>query len=170
MAQKFNIADCSLGLGLFASTLISPRETIFYLTGRQLSFAEAVASEQGEHSIQIGLDRYVSTHSYGRYPDSPARYINHSCFPNAGFVDEIRLVALRHIQAGEEICFDYSTTMLERYWEMDCSCGASNCRRRVRDFDLLPFALQEHYLSLGIVPEFIQDYLTVTRTDERRVA
>lgn len=170
MAQKFNVAKCPIGLGLFASTEISPWETIFYLTGRQLDFTEAVASEQGEHSIQIGLNRYVSTHSYGKYPDSPARYINHSCSPNAGFVDEIRLVALKPIRRGEEIRFDYSTTMLERYWEMDCHCGATTCRRRVRDFDLLPLSRQRFYLDLGVVPDFIQEYLTVTRTPERKVA
>lgn len=170
MRPKIKIAKSSLGMGLFASAKIEPRETIFYLTGREMDFKEAVNSEQGEHSIQIGLDRYVSTNSRARYPDSPARYLNHSCSPNAGFVDEIRLVALHAIYPGDEIRFDYSTTMLERYWEMDCSCGAAICRRRVRDFDLLPIPRQEYYLKLGVVPTFIQEYLAAERWHERQVA
>lgn len=170
MRPKIRIAKSRLGMGLFASAKIEARETIFYLTGREMDFNEAVVSEQGEHSIQIGLDRYVSTTSRARYPDSPARYLNHSCSPNAGFVDEIRLVALNSIYPGEEICFDYSTTMLERYWEMDCRCGSSICRRRVRDFDLLPVSRQEFYLKLGVVPTFIQEYLAAEVWSQRQVA
>lgn len=170
MRPKIKIANCSLGMGLFASARIAPRETIFYLTGREMDFNEAVTSEQGENSIQIGLNRYVSTSSRARYPDSPARYLNHSCSPNAGFVDEIRLVALDTINPGDEIRFDYSTTMLERYWEMDCYCGSPICRRRVRDFDLLPIPRQEYYLKLGVVPSFIQEHLAAERWNQRRVA
>jgi uncharacterized protein len=170
MPQRYKIAKSSLGLGLFASTEIAVSETIFYLTGRVMSFSEAVDSEQGEHSIQIGRNRYVSTHSSAKYPDSPARYLNHSCSPNAGFVDEIRLIALNPILPDEEIRFDYSTTMLERFWEMDCLCGAPNCRGRVRDFDLLPLPRQEFYVQQGIVPGFILDHLASEPWRERRVA
>ncbi len=169
MSQKIEISNCALGLGVFAKVPIKPRETIFYLTGRLIDFEEAVASEYGEHSIQIGLNRYVSPHSSAGYPHSPARYINHSCSPNSGFVDEIRLIALNQIHPGEEICFDYSTTMLERYWELDCLCGAAQCRGRIRDFDLLPLAWQQHYIRLGVVPDYILEYME-TEAPVRRVA
>ena len=57
--------------------------------------------------------------------------------------------------ADNEIVFDYSTTMLERHWELDCGCKSQHCRLRIRDFDLIPATLQRHYLSLGIVQSFI---------------
>lgn len=148
MSEKVYIAKSSLGQGVFAKVPIEPRERLFYLTGNLICFNEAAAAVQGEYTIQIGVDRYVDPHS-------PARYLNHSCTPNAGFIDEISLIALRQINPGEEIRFDYSTTMLERYWELDCFCDSPKCRGRIQDFDLLPLALQQHYLRLGIVQDFI---------------
>jgi len=45
--------------------------------------------------------------------------------------------------------------MAEDYWEMDCRCGAKNCRGKIRDFKYLPRDLQERYINLGIVPDFV---------------
>jgi hypothetical protein len=45
--------------------------------------------------------------------------------------------------------------MLERHWELDCCCQTSQCRGRIRDFDLIPLSLQRHYLSIGVVQSFI---------------
>ena len=129
----------------------------------QRTVEEAAAATFGEYTIQIGIDQYVD-------PYSPARYLNHSCAPNAGFVDEIRLIALRQILPGEEIRFDYSTTMLERYWELDCECGAGNCRKRIRDFDLLPLEVQTRYLRLGIVQNFIVEELDTVKRLAAEVA
>jgi hypothetical protein len=148
MPEKIYIDFSALGKGVFAKVAIEPKETIFYLTGKLIRFQDAAAATLGENTIQIGVDRYVD-------PFSPARYLNHACEPNAGFVDEIRLIALRQIRPGEEIRFDYSTTMLERYWELDCLCGAKTCRGRIQDFDLLPVALKAYYIRLGIVQDFI---------------
>ena len=148
MSQKVYIGPSKLGFGVFAKVPVEPRESLFYLTGKLLCFKDAVTAVQGEYTIQIGVDSYIDPHS-------PARYLNHSCEPNAGFVDVIRLVALRQIKPGEEIRFDYSTTMLERYWELDCFCGSPRCRGRIRDFDLLPIERQRFYLRLGVVQDFI---------------
>lgn len=157
MTGKVYISDSNIGRGVFAKVPIKPRETIFYLTGKLIRFDEAAGATGGEHSIQIGIDQYVA-------PYSPARYLNHSCAPNSGFVDDIRLIATRPIVAGEEIRFDYSTTMFERYWELDCACEAPGCRKRIRDFDLLPIALQTYYLRLGIVQNFIVEEVNSVRS------
>lgn len=163
MPEKIFISESSLGKGVFAKVPIAPREAIFYLTGKLIRFAEAAAATEGEYTIQIGVDHYVD-------PSSPARYLNHSCDPNAGFTDEIRLVAVRPIRAGEEIRFDYSTTMLERYWELDCACDSIRCRGRIRDFDLLPLALQAQYLKQGIVQKFIVEEIESVKRLAARVA
>src|ERR1035441_1813888 len=62
-----------------------------------------------------------------------------------------RLPALRDIQTGEEICYDYSTTMDEKSFTMHCRCGAPGCRRVVTDFSELPAAVQDFYISRGLV-------------------
>lgn len=151
MAEKVYVGKCPLGVGVFARVPIEPRELIFYLNGKLVDFSASIAP-MGEYSVQIGREAYVD-------PISPGRYLNHSCTPNAGFVDDVALVALRQIQPGEEICFDYSTTMLERHWELDCACGSKQCRKRIRDFDLIPQDLQLHYRRLGIVQGFILEAL-----------
>ena len=40
---------------------------------------------------------------------------------------------------------------------MECECGAKNCRKKVRDFKCLDKEIQEKYIALGIVPEYIVD-------------
>jgi uncharacterized protein len=156
MQEKVYVSESAIGRGVFAKIPLKPRETIFYLNGKLIDFEKSI-DYMGEYSVQIGARSYVD-------PISPARYLNHSCEPNAGFVDEISLIALRPILPGEEIRFDYSTTMLERHWELDCSCGASACRRRIRDFDLIPYELQHFYLELGVVQSFILEEVAALRT------
>jgi hypothetical protein len=67
----------------------------------------------------------------------------------------VELHALRPIQTGEEICFDYSTSMGEENWTMKCECGSSQCRGIVRDFKLIPVLYQHRYIMLGVVPDFL---------------
>jgi SET domain-containing protein len=54
-------------------------------------------------------------------------YGNHSCDPNT---DKNR-VALRDIDAGEELTADYAQ-FSTKDWEMTCNCGAKNCKGIVR--------------------------------------
>jgi hypothetical protein len=65
------------------------------------------------------------------------------------------LAALRPIAEGEEARFDYSTSMWEELWSLDCRCGAARCRGVVGDFPCLSRKLREQYLSLGVVQRFI---------------
>ena len=93
---------------------------------------------------------------------SPDNYVNHSCEPNGGLIKlkrNLYLKALRPIEQGEEVTFDYSTSMSEDFWEMDCCCGAPTCRGRIRDFRHLPVELQQKYLQLNAVPSFILENL-----------
>ena len=111
------------------------------------------------HYLQIGKDLYLGPSK--RIDD----YINHSCNPNCGIKisDRIGLFAIKQIRKGAEITFDYSTTMDEDYWEMDCSCGSRNCRKRIRDFKYLPKKLQRKYIEMRIVPEYIIENLRIGR-------
>ena len=59
--------------------------------------------------------------------DKPWMYANHSCNPNCGIKDKMKLVAIKSIKKDEEITFDYATLKLRI--KMQCQCGSPNCRK-----------------------------------------
>jgi len=146
-----SVRACDLGRGLFADRAYQAGDEILRFEGRTVP-GHAVASMGDDqcYLIQIGRDLYVE-------PAEPGRYTNHSCAPNAAIKDDYRLVALSDIRTDEQICFDYSTTMSENNWTMECRCGAPECRGVVRDFGELPSELQHRYLELRAVQSFIAE-------------
>ncbi len=77
---------------------------------------DAVANGDGTHSVAI-FDR----------ENHPGDYGNHSCDPNT----DRGLVALRDIEAGEELTNDYAQ-FSTKDWEMECNCGSKNCKGIVK--------------------------------------
>jgi hypothetical protein len=148
MFPRTSIAECDVGRGLFAAESIAAGREILRFTGPMLTLLEVRAKGPlAGNTLQIGINRYLDL-------DEPGRMVNHSCVPNAGVRDDTRLVALREISAGEEIRFDYSTTISDG-WTMACRCGAPECRGLVAAFQLLPPALRQRYAVLGLVQRFI---------------
>lgn len=142
--------DGALGKGIHARRTFRAGERILELTGRRLLHDQVLAlGEAQAYALQVGPLLYIDT-------EAPGRYTNHSCNPNAGVLADHVLVALRTIATGEEIRFDYSTTMSEDHWTMECRCGEPGCRGTIRDFHLLAPPLQERYIRHGIVQEFIK--------------
>lgn len=75
-------------------------------------------------ALQIGPDRWLC--SDGQSLDD---CVNHSCDPNLGFTTgEPILFALRDISPGDELTWDYSTSLSLPEWSLDCLCGSPNCR------------------------------------------
>ena len=143
------IGDCNLGRGLFAVMDIREDDLILVLKGPRYERTDPIHETwEGANLLQTGRRTYILLRE-------PGVFVNHSCDPNAGIRANRRLVAIRDIAAGEEIRFDYSTTMDEGYWTMDCRCGAANCRGRVTDFRELPDEVRSRYLALDIVQGFI---------------
>jgi hypothetical protein len=146
-----SVRECGLGRGLFADQFYKAGDEILRFEGRTVPAQLVAAMGDDEcYMIQIGNDLYLE-------PQAPGRYTNHSCAPNAAIKDDYRLVALSDIAVGEQVCFDYSTTMSEDNWTMECRCGASNCRGIIRDFGELPMELQRRYLDMRVVQSFIVD-------------
>lgn len=144
-----NIQQSKFGKGLFASVDIPKNTVITRVTGRPMNFADTVALKEKEsHTLQTGIDQYILC-------DPPFLYSNHSCEPNCGLTPNLELKTLRNIRQGEELLWDYSTSMLERHWTMKCNCGSAGCRGLITDFDLLPEQLQQKYIRLNIVLPFI---------------
>jgi len=82
-------------------------------------------------------------------------YINHSCMPNVGMLDNLSLCAIKDIGAGEEIVADYSIWVNSQDYLLteNCCCGASNCRGRVSGNDWL--RLDVIYNSLNYFSPFL---------------
>jgi hypothetical protein len=146
------VAPGLAGTGVFADRAYARGEEIIGIHGPVHSGAEldSIGFRPG-YPLQIDLDRYMVV-------EAPFVYCNHSCDPNGGITAELKLVAVRDIAAGEEICFDYSSTMLEdNSWTMECGCRAANCRGRVEDFDRLPPQAQRHLLDeVGVLPFIVR--------------
>ncbi len=149
MGAHIYVGETHVGRGVFASRHFKPGELILRFSGRRIDHNDPLHfTDHAGNLLQTGKHTYI-------YPDAPGLYVNHSCHPNAGIFPHRRLVALAPIQVGEEICFDYSTTMDDGIWTLDCLCGHATCRHVVTDFKTLDPDIQTNYLARGIVPRFI---------------
>ncbi len=106
------------GRGMIAGRRFEPGEPVWTLTGRPIFGA---VTESGPNYIGLGPDVWID-------PDLPLDHINHHCAPNAAFGPRRQLVALRPIEAHEEVTIDYSTTECDAAWAMRCVCGGEHCR------------------------------------------
>jgi uncharacterized protein len=113
------------GRGVFTRLPISSGSLILPLGGRHLPTRDL---SDDLLALQVGPDLWLC--SDGSLLDD---MINHSCDANAGFLDGTPvLYALRDIAAGEEICWDYSTSIAEPGWTLACRCGSDSCRGIIR--------------------------------------
>jgi uncharacterized protein len=90
-----------------------------------------------DHAIQFEKNRW-------RDSEGLARYINHSCEPNCGIKGLFNIVAMRKINKGEEITWDYEMTE-NSDWQMTCQCGKDNCRKIIRAYRFLPDEIKWKY-------------------------
>lgn len=149
MKQNVAVRSSKIGRGVFAGRNFSPGELILVIKGKKFKWGDPIHfTDSGDYLIQTGHKSYIM-------PDSPGIYLNHSCKPNAGIHKNRRLIAITEIKEGQEITFDYSTTMDENFWTLDCLCNEEGCRKYIQDFRLLPEELKKKYLILQIVQGFI---------------
>ena len=62
-------------------------------------------------------------------------YFNHSCEGTCGFDDNGELVAIREIEKGAELSYDYALIESNPNFSMKCSCGNRRCRHLVTGND-----------------------------------
>ena len=142
------VRGSAFGCGVFARQPIRRQALILHLTGALLSLdAIRAKREFASYGLQVGIDRYLDL-------QPPGCFINHSCAPNTGIFNDVEVRALRDIPAGDELFFDYSTTISDG-WTMACRCGRPECRGVIAAFQLLPPLLQGRYRILGTVQRFI---------------
>ena len=118
------------GRGLFAVVAIVAGERVVEMRGW---LARSEELQDDWLAMQVGHDVWLC--SSGDLLDDCG---NHSCEPNVGFTTgQPILFALRDILPGEEICWDYSTSISEAGWSLECRCGAVSCRGLIRPWSEL---------------------------------
>ena len=154
-ANPFAVGESHLGKAVFAGQGFAAGETIVEFTGRRFRADRVSGAMRGRH------DRFVQV-TDGEYMGPSGRIddlINHSCDPNAGLRFGSRgvfLIAIRDIAAGEEIAWDYSTTLKESNWHMICQCRAPDCRRVIGNFATLSPERQEWFRSHNLVAPYLR--------------
>lgn len=82
--------------------------------------------------FSLDADYIIDATFYG----NKARYINHSCDPNlksdklvVNGETHIIFQAIRYIECGEELTFDYKIE--DNGEDLECFCGSDKCRKRL---------------------------------------
>lgn len=116
------------GRGLFAVGQFQPGEIVCVKGGYICTRAEwgGIAPSLGPAEIQIAADLFIGPRRIEER-EGGMIFSNHSCDPNIGVRGQIVFVALRVIEAGEELTHDWATTDDDDY-TMICRCGAACCR------------------------------------------
>lgn len=129
------------GKGVFALQAIAAGERIIEYKGEIIAWPEALRRHPHDpsdpnHTFYFSLDdgTHVIDANVG---GNAARWINHACDPNCESDEtdgRVFIQALRDLQPGEELFYDYGLVIDERYTpklkkEYECRCGSPNCRR-----------------------------------------
>ncbi len=134
------------GRGLFAIADISKDEIVAVKGGRVVdrkTLREKITPRLGPVEIQIDDDLFIAP-ATDEERGLSMLYSNHSCDANLGIRGEITFVAMRDIQAGEELTHDWVMTDDDDY-SVECKCGAPNCRKIVTGKDWQRLELQKRY-------------------------
>lgn len=148
--HDFQIARTNKGYGVFAKKSYKKGEVVWTLSGKRMtSGGVEVLKAQYLRSVidplQVGPQEYILL-------DNPSIYFNHSCDPNTGVRYRSTLIAIKDIKKGDEITYDYSTTIDETF---ECKCGSKICRGGIYDFRALPKKMQRHYFVNRAIPDFL---------------
>ena len=121
LTEPLAVKRSKTGLGLFATSPILRGVKIVQYIGELISNDDEKRLT-GKYLIRLN-EKYTID---GKARDNLARYVNHSCKPNAYaevIDDEIWIVAKRRIKEGEEITFDYGKSYFEEFIKIKgCKC------------------------------------------------
>ena len=146
LSPKTTIRESPIhGRGLFAVAPIAKDEIVAIKGGYIFDrlTREGVAALLGPAEIFVADGFFIGPRAE---PEREGGMIfsNHSCDPNIGVQGQIVFVAMRDIQAGEELTHDWATTDDDDY-EEPCQCGAPQCRKVITGQDWRRKDLQEKY-------------------------
>ena len=145
-SPKIEVRSSALeGRGVFATEKIEQGEVVAVKAGHIVTADELpeITTTVGDYALQIH-DRFYLSPTSKEELDSMAIFINHSCDPNVGFDGQITYVAMRDIEAREELCHDYAMERTDNY-SLNCLCGSDLCRGKITGEDWENPELQRRY-------------------------
>jgi SET domain-containing protein len=127
------------GKGVYALQALHKGEVVIEYIGERITWKQALKRhpsnpDDPNHTFFFHLDdQNVIDAGVG---GNAARWINHACKPNCEADEEdgrVFIKALRTIEPGEELFYDYGLSIDDRYTpklkaEYACRCGARKCR------------------------------------------
>ncbi len=142
------------GKGVFSKKNLKKGETAFIAKGKLVKFFVHSKKDSlfGPNWMSISKNLWLNPNE-----DNPLSFVNHSCEPNLGIKGAVTFVAIRNIQAGEELTIDYSILELDELWQMKCKCGSKKCRKIIKSIQFLPKNIYKEYLPF-IPKYFIKEY------------
>lgn len=130
--HKFAIKRSRTGLGLFALEPIPAGKRIIEYTGPYI-LNEEVEKKRGKYFFEVNTKWSID----GSPRSNTARYINHSCRPNAEALISGRRVWIwskKNIKAGEEITYDYGKEYFDDHIKpKGCKCEKCAGVKKSRD-------------------------------------
>ncbi len=135
-ATELRYINPTVGSGVFARAFI-PRGTITWTRcrfDRALSPAEVAALPEPYQRV---IEHYAYNSPAGEIVLcwDIARFMNHSCDPTVMCIYDEVDIAVRDIQAGDQLTYEYGTLNID--YVLNCQCGSANCRGKVLRDDAL---------------------------------
>jgi hypothetical protein len=144
--------DDQIGFGVFATRLIPAGTIVWVLDELDQRLDPAHVLELGPRYAPL-LERYTYLNPAGEriLCWDIARFLNHSCEANVISTGWNFDVAVRDIEAGEEITNDYGCLNLEESFQ--CLCRRPGCRGTVRPTDFVRFADRWDASTRAVLPQ-----------------
>jgi D-alanine-D-alanine ligase len=125
------------GYGIYAAENIEAGEIIFASEEKPHRLVTKKYVEQNwNEDERENFRRYawpVSSEVFIIWDNAPAEWApqNHSCDPNTGYLG-LNVIALKPINAEEELTIDYTTFLNDAMESFICNCGADNCKKLIQ--------------------------------------
>jgi len=125
------------GYGIYATRLINEGEIIYRGEERAHRIVtKKHVEENWNEEEKMNFKRYaypISDTVFAIWDEEPGDWApqNHSCDPNTRF-DGLNTIAIRTINIGEELTFDYATFLDREMEPFECRCGSPKCRGLIK--------------------------------------
>lgn len=133
--RSFRVGRSNTGLGLFANQEIAKGDFIVEYVGPRLTNEEADQRSHSRYLFELN-NRWTID---GSPRSNKARYINHSCRPNAeAYITRgaIKIRARKRIPAGAEITYNYGKAHFNEFIkDKGCRCEACQEKSLRKKFD-----------------------------------
>ncbi len=168
LIKRLEIRDTKkYGRGVYAKENIDKGSVVYVLSGPTMTptdFAKMVNSDKEDidDPLQVGKRTYINL-------DKVSDTFNHSCDPNTGLRKRSEMIAIKDIKKGEEVTFDYSSTIAPTEWKMKCGCGSKDCRKILSDVRSVPRKKIEYYKQNGVIQRYMKLVLAEVYAGKYRI-